>query len=64
MYNLIKLNKNDNVAVVPMNIPIGKEIDTDITSKNNIPFGHKIALSKIEKTIDSLNSITHNKEML
>tara|TARA_Y100000590_G_scaffold100085_1_gene113771 strand:- start:327 stop:1823 length:1497 start_codon:yes stop_codon:yes gene_type:complete len=49
MYNLIKLNRKDNVAVAPMNIPINKEIDTNIVSQDNIPFGHKIALSKIEK---------------
>ena len=49
MYNLITLHKNDNVAVAPMSIPANKEIFTNLTSKNSIPFGHKIALSNIKK---------------
>lgn len=49
MFNLIILNKKDNVAVSPMSIPANKNINTSLTSKDLIPFGHKIALSKINK---------------
>ena len=49
MYNLITLHQNDNIAVSPMSIPANKEITPKLISKNPIPFGHKIALSKIKK---------------
>jgi altronate dehydratase len=49
MFNLITLNEKDNVAVAPMSIPTNKKISSDLISKDVIPFGHKIALSKIEK---------------
>ena len=49
MFNLIILNQKDNVAVSPMSIPANKEITSKLKSKDVIPFGHKIALSKIEK---------------
>jgi altronate dehydratase len=49
MYKLIKLHERDNVAVAPMNIPENTKLEFEIISKNMIPFGHKIALSKIEK---------------
>ena len=49
MYNIIILHEKDNVAVAPMSIPIGKQINSKLTSKDLIPFGHKIALSKINK---------------
>jgi len=52
MYNIIKLNKKDNVAVAPMPIPAHTEVDLvdlNVISSDAIPFGHKIALSKIEK---------------
>jgi len=49
MYNLITLHKKDNVAVAPMSIPSNKAINSNLTSKDLIPFGHKIALSKINK---------------
>jgi len=49
MYNLITLHKRDNVAVAPMSIPSNKAINSNLTSKDPIPFGHKIALSKINK---------------
>ena len=49
MYNLIKLHKKDNVAVAPMSISTNTEINKDLTTRDSIPFGHKIALSKIEK---------------
>ena len=32
-----------------MSIPVKKEITSNIISKDHIPFGHKIALSKINK---------------
>ena len=50
MYNLIILNKNDNVAVASMSIPANKKITLKLYSKNYIPFGHKIALSNIKKS--------------
>ena len=49
MYNIIKLHENDNVAVAPMTIPANANIYPKVTSINSIPFGHKIALSKIKK---------------
>ena len=49
MYNLITLHKNDNIAVAPMSIPSKKKITEKLVSKNSIPFGHKIALSNINK---------------
>jgi len=49
MYNIIKLNEKDNVAVAPMLIPEHTEVDLNVISSDAIPFGHKIALSKIEK---------------
>ena len=49
MYNLIKLNEKDNVAVAPMNIPNNTKVENDLVSRAQIPFGHKIALTKIEQ---------------
>ena len=49
MYNIIKLNEKDNVAVAPMLIPAHTQVDPNVISSDAIPFGHKIALSKIEK---------------
>ena len=49
MYNLITLHKNDNIAVAPMSIPIKKKITKKLISKDSIPFGHKIALTNINK---------------
>ena len=49
MFNLITLHKNDNVAVAPMSIPKNIKIISNLISKNQIPFGHKIALSRIKK---------------
>ena len=49
MYNLIALHKKDNVAVAPMSIPANKKITLNLISKDLIPFGHKISLSKINK---------------
>ena len=49
MYNIIKLNEKDNVAVAPMPIPAQTQVDLNVISSDAIPFGHKSALSKIEK---------------
>ena len=49
MYNVIILSKKDNVAVAAMSIPAHKEINSNLKSKDSIPFGHKIALSNINK---------------
>ena len=49
MFNIIKLNAHDNVAVASMNIPLGSAINSNLKAKSNIPFGHKISLSNINK---------------
>ncbi len=49
MFNIIKLNALDNVAVAPMNIPVGAKINSNLIAKTSIPFGHKISLSEIKK---------------
>ena len=49
MYNLITLNKKDNVAVAPMAIPAKVKISDNLNSIDKIPFGHKIALNTIKK---------------
>ena len=49
MYNVIILSKKDNVAVAAMSIPAHKEINSNLKSRDFIPFGHKIALSDINK---------------
>ena len=49
MFKLITLHKDDNVAVASMSIPVNKNITSQLVSKNPIPYGHKIALSKIKK---------------
>ena len=49
MFNIIKLNAKDNIAVAPMNIPMGSEINSELKSHTNIPFGHKISLVDIKK---------------
>ena len=41
MFNIIKLNAKDNIAVAPMNIPVGSKISSDLNAENEIPFGHK-----------------------
>ena len=50
MYNIIILSEKDNVAVASMSIPANKEIKQNLVSKDFIPFGHKISLSKINKS--------------
>ena len=49
MFNIIKLNALDNVAVASMNIPFGSIINSDLKAENNIPYGHKISLKDIDK---------------
>ena len=49
MYNLITLHEKDNVAIAPMVIPANVEIFSNFNSIENIPFGHKISLTKIKK---------------
>lgn len=49
MFNIIKLNAKDNIAVAPMNIPKGSRINPDLTSLTDIAFGHKISLVDINK---------------
>ena len=49
MFNIITLHEKDNVAVACMSIPANKKINSNLHSKDLIPFGHKIALSKIKK---------------
>ena len=48
MFNIIKLNAKDNIAVAPMNIPSGSEINSTLKAQTNIPFGHKISLEDIK----------------
>ena len=49
MFNIIKLNAIDNVGISPMNIPLGSIINSELKSKSEIPFGHKISLCDIDK---------------
>ena len=49
MFNIIKLNALDNVAVASMNIPLGSIINSELKAENNIPYGHKISLKDIDK---------------
>ena len=50
MYNIIKLHEKDNIAVAPMIIPAHENINSNLTTIDFIPFAHKIALSKIDKS--------------
>ena len=49
MFNIIKLNTKDNIAIAPMNIPLGSAIKSKLKTLNDIPFGHKISLTDIRK---------------
>ena len=49
MFNIIKLNAEDNVAVATMNIPPGSFINKNLTTSGKIPYGHKISLKTINK---------------
>ena len=47
MFNIIKLNEKDNIGIATMDIPENVDTSLNITSKDKIPYGHKIALNKI-----------------
>ncbi len=47
MFNIIKLNEKDNIGIATMDIPENVDTSLNITSKDKIPYGHKIALKKI-----------------
>ena len=50
MYNIIQLNKKDNIGLAPMPIPKNSQINNfSLISKEEIPYGHKISLNKIDK---------------
>ena len=49
MFNIIKLNALDNVAIAPMDIPLGTKINSQLKAESKIPFGHKISLKNIDK---------------
>ncbi len=46
---MIKINDNDNVAITVNAIPAGTIVIDDILANQDIPQGHKIALSNIEE---------------
>ena len=49
MFNIIKLNAKDNIAVAPMNIPVGSKISSDLSAQNQNPFPHKKSLNNNKK---------------
>lgn len=52
MRDLIKVNSNDNVAIVVLEQGLKKGIsinEYDVISQDDIPFGHKVALTSIPK---------------
>ena len=49
MFNIIKLNEKDNIGIATMDIPKNADINYDVTSKDYIPYGHKICITKIKK---------------
>lgn len=54
MKNIIKINEQDNVIVALEQLVAGDIItvdDKDITIEENIPVGHKVCISPIEKTV-------------
>ena len=52
MYNLIKLNEKDNVAVAPMNIPNNTKVEKELVSRAQIPFGHKTLTKNAKRSKD------------
>ena len=46
MFNIIKLNEKDNIGIATMDIPKNVDTNLNITSKDSIPYGHKISLKK------------------
>ena len=49
MFNIIKLNEKDNIAIAPMTIPKNTNTQMNLITIDHIPFGHKISLNKINK---------------
>jgi len=50
MYQILKLNEQDNIAFSPMYIPKGSTIEKfKIQTFNDIPLGHKISIKNIKK---------------
>jgi len=49
MFNIIKLNEKDNIGIAPMSIPKNTNVNYDVVTKDDIPFGHKISLLEIKK---------------
>lgn len=52
MKTIVKFEEKDNVAVVLLDSPKNQEFsigDEKITAKENIPYGHKIALQAMKK---------------
>ena len=47
MFNIIKLNEKDNIGIASMDIPENVDTNLNFKSKDRIPYGHKIALKKI-----------------
>ena len=49
MYNIIQLNNKYNLGIAPMVIPKEAKIKENLIAKEDIPYGHKVALEKIIK---------------
>jgi len=49
MFNIIKLNEKDNIGIAPMSIPKNTNVNYDVVTKDDIPFGHKVSLLDIKK---------------
>jgi len=47
MNKIMVLCENDNVAVALADISMGEEITSGVTAKQEIPTGHKVALTRI-----------------
>lgn len=49
--NILKVHEDDNVAVsiIEEGLKKGEILDKDITLLDDIPFGHKIALTDLKK---------------
>ena len=56
MFNIIKLNEKDNIGIAPMSIPKNTNVNYDLVTKNDIPFGHKISLLDIKKEVLYINT--------
>ena len=51
MFNIIKLNAKDNIAVAPMNIPSGSEINSTLKLKQTFHLDIKLVLKILKKGI-------------